>query len=112
MSRGDGLERLRQALLAVLPDPAVEVGYRRQLAREAYERGIADGQRAGFAAAVEGYKRAQQDAVTHLETYARRWRVPCRECRRWGLRDGCSRCEDRIRETYGRPHPDDRGAVA
>jgi hypothetical protein len=33
--------------------------------------------------------------------------VCCRGCRRAGHRAGCERCEERVRETFGQPHPDD-----
>lgn len=41
------------------------------------------------------------------EAERRRWHVCCRACRRTGHRDGCPRCEDRTRDTYGHPHVDD-----
>ena len=88
-------------LLAALSDPLVEIELRHQLAHEAYERGRADGWR-------QGYESAEADM-------AGRWRAASQriarggisyrelEARRWVLRG-----EQRDRETFGQPHPDDR----
>jgi hypothetical protein len=103
------------ALAVVLPDPAVDVAYRRQLARETwrdgYERGHRDGYEHGarlleaqWPAVVVPLLRNRPD---HAEVEAARWHVCCAACRRDGHRRGCPRCEDRSRETFGRPHRDD-----
>jgi hypothetical protein len=76
-----------------------------------YHRGYLEGGRSkfeeGYAAAVTDLKTAQHEHVASLAVYLRAWHVCCGPCRRAGHRDGCSRCEDRTRETFGRPHPDD-----
>lgn len=86
--------------LAAIPDPQAELELRRQLVREAYEHGRALGWR-------EGYERGARlleaewpsvvgpvitDRPDHAELERRRWTV---------------RSEQRTRETYGQPHPDD-----
>lgn len=63
--------RLLAGLVDALPDPASEVKLRRQLAREAYERGQADGRR-------EGYERAEADM-------ARAWRAIAEPIARGGI---------------------------
>ncbi len=69
------------ALLDAMPDPRAEVELRRQLCREAYERGRADGWRAGYergARLLEATWPAVSATVTaggpsHAELEARRW---------------------------------------
>lgn len=88
-------------LLAAMPDPGAEVELRRQLAREAYERGVADGWR-------QGYERAAADMADQWREPSKRIArggTPYRELerRRWTVRG-----DQRDRETFGQPHPDDR----
>lgn len=94
-------------IAAVLIDPAAEVELRRQLAREAaadaYERGLVD----GAAAQAASYKRRLLGMYDDARLEALRWTVLCRDCRRNGRRESCTRCEVRDRETFGLPHPDD-----
>jgi hypothetical protein len=90
-----------------LADPAAELAYRWQLAREAYRRGVDDGRRAGVAETVDWYKRLLTNTVADAQLEQRRRHLCCGPCRRTGHRHGCPRCEDRGRETYASPHPDD-----
>src|SRR5262245_10717106 len=90
-----------------LIDPAAEADYRPRLAREAYCSGYEDGRRSGVAETVAWYKRLLRNTVSDAQLEQRRRHVCCARCRRGGHRDGCARCEDRGRETYGKPHPDD-----
>jgi hypothetical protein len=92
----DAVLRKLAELLDAFPDPLAEVKLRRQLAREAYERGRTDGYR-------QGYERAEADM-------ARRWREIAEpigrggiahkelEVRRWGPGG---------REHFSDPRPDD-----
>lgn len=84
-----------------------------ELRHRAYQEGHMEGSRAqwdeGYAAAVADMKRAQHDTVTELQLDLRRWHLCCGPCRRTGHRDGCTRCENRTRATFGDAHPDDRG---
>jgi hypothetical protein len=67
--------------LDVLPDPDSEVELRRQLAREAYERGRADGWRQGYERAEADMARRWREiaepvargGITHSELETRRW---------------------------------------
>jgi hypothetical protein len=93
--------------LDLVADPAAELAYRRQIDREAYERGLEDGYAAGAVAMAESYKRGLKRTVAKARLEAARWLVECRSCRTNGRRDGCTRCEIRDRETYADPHPDD-----
>lgn len=106
------------AVLDTLPDPATETAYRHQLAREAYDAGLADGYRIGYRLGAHDYSADwQQTILPILERVAdspapadrdrRRWHVCCRPCRRTGHQPGCPDCEDRTRDTYSDPHPDD-----
>lgn len=98
-------------LLAAMPDPAaVTEHWRRictemteQAARAAYERGRQD----GAVEAIRAYKAAQHGVYRDALTERARWHVCCRRCRLHDHRDGCADCEDRDRETFGAPHPDD-----
>ncbi len=91
----------------VLPDPALEAAYRRQLAAEAYSAGFDDGRLGGIAEAIGWYKRLLTNTVADARLEQARWHVCCKPCRMRGHRDGCARCEDRNRATYHLPHPDD-----
>jgi hypothetical protein len=100
--------------VALLDDPLSEVVYRVQLAREQYGIGYAEGWQAGAVAAIADYKAAQHGIYREARLEQRRRHVCCRRCRLRGHRDGCTGCQERDRETYGEPHPDDftgRGAA-
>jgi hypothetical protein len=76
-------------------DPATEIRYRQQLAREA---ALAQRERSwseGYAAAVADIKRAEHALVNHLR------QLP-KETERWAVRG-----EPRTRATFGQPHKDD-----
>lgn len=96
---------------AVIPDPALEVAYRAQLAAEAYQAGHDDGRRDGIADTIAWYKRLLANTVADARLEGSRWHLCCKPCRLNGHRDGCGRCEDRDRETFSLPHPDDFQAV-
>lgn len=96
-----------RALLDAMPDPAAEAAYRHQLCAEAARDGYQQGRVSGYIQAVEDFKAMQHNAVRDLGRYLDRWHVCCGSCRRTGHRPGCTRCEGRTRETYGRSHPDD-----
>lgn len=93
--------------LDLIADPAAEIELRRQLGREAYQAGYDDGYAAGAVAMAEAYKRGLKNTYASARLYAARYTVLCRSCRDSGPRDGCTRCEVRDRETYGKPHTDD-----
>jgi hypothetical protein len=88
---------------------AAEAAYHAQLAREIYRDGFEDGRRAGIADTVAWYKRLLRNTFADAQLEQRRRHVACRYHRRRGCSDNCAckRCEDRGRETYGNPHPDD-----
>lgn len=88
-------------------DPAAEMKLRRQLGRESYQAGRADGYAQGVTAMAEAYKRGLKNSYASARREADRWTVLCGSCRRNGRRDDCTRCEVRNRETFGLPHPDD-----
>lgn len=98
-------------LLDAIPDPAAVDQHWRRICRERvtaaaaaeYERGQVD----GYLLAVADIKAGQRGAVRDAQLERRRWHVCCRRCRLNGHRDGCRDCEDRTRETFGQPHPDD-----
>jgi hypothetical protein len=98
-------------LLAAMPDAeAVDEHWRRicremvtKAAAEAYERGLRD----GHLATVATLKRAQHEAVEHLDAYLSRWHVCCQRCRLEGHQEGCPDCQARTRETFGDPLPGD-----
>jgi hypothetical protein len=46
-------------------------------------------------------------ALSEAAPPAFRWHLCCKRCRRSRHRPGCRDCEDRTRETFGDPHPDD-----
>ena len=74
---------------------AAEVRLRDRVAREAYERGLADGRRDGYEQAAADWKvtlGADPGGVTHAELERRRWSV---------------RGERRTRETFAEPHAAD-----
>jgi hypothetical protein len=76
-------------------DPATEIRYRQQLAREA---ALAQRERSwseGYAAAIADVKAAQHALVNHL-------RGGVTEAQRWTVRG-----EARTRATFGQPHKDD-----
>jgi hypothetical protein len=106
------------ALVGAL-DPGAEIRYRFQFAREEYERGRADGWREGREDAHREVERDWREMArkvarggpSHAELEAHRWHVCCRPCRLGGHRAGCTDCEDRTRETFGEPHPDDYQGV-
>jgi hypothetical protein len=93
--------------LAALINPAAEVAYRRQLAAEAYRAGVDDGRRDGIADTIRWYKALLSNTVADARLEQARWHVCCKPCRMRGHRDGCASCEDRNRDTYRLPHPDD-----
>lgn len=93
--------------LAALADPEAEAAYRAQLAREAYRDGYDEGFSAGAAAQAAAYKAVLTGVFRSAQLEQRRRHVCCAPCRRTGHRNGCTRCEDRSRETYGNSHPDD-----
>jgi len=92
-------------LIDAFADPAAEARYRDRLAAEAYERGRATGaaeeherqladeasRRREMAALTPGARRGSR-FVSNAETDRCRWVV---------------RGEQRTRQTFGRPHPDD-----
>jgi hypothetical protein len=93
--------RAMAGLLAVTPDPLAEIKLRRQLVREAYKSGEADGWRRGY-----------EDAETDM---ARRWNKIAAPIARGGpLYEELVRRrltvwgEQRDWETFGQPHPNDR----
>lgn len=94
-------------VLAVIDDPEAETAMRRQLAREAGECTYDVGYRDGVAAMSTAYKRWLLGEYDHTALEGARYTVLCRDCRRNGHRDGCTRCEVRDRETFGLPHADD-----
>lgn len=80
--------------------------------RAAYAAGYADGRadertEADRAWAAQPAARFVHDGPGLAELEARRWHVCCRRCRGSGHVAGCGNCEDRTRETFGRPHKDD-----
>lgn len=93
--------------LALIADPDVEAELRRQLAVEAWQDGYELGLVDGAAAQATAYKRALLGRYRDAQLEAARWTVLCGPCRRNGRRDGCTRCEVRTREDFGRSHPDD-----
>lgn len=90
-----------------LIDPAAEAELRRQLGRQMYEAGHDDGFAAGVAAMATAYKRGLKNAYASARLEADRWTVLCRDCRRNGRRDGCTRCRPGTRAEFGAIHPDD-----
>ena len=82
-----------------------------ELRHRAYREGFADGARdqysAGYAAAITDVKSAEHDLVGALRQDQHPWHVCCRRCRLGGHQNGCGRCEDRTRQTFGARHPDD-----
>lgn len=106
--------QLLSDLLAALPDPSAELALRRQLAREAFQYAQADGWREGYEHGARLLEAEWPSVIApllndlgHDELERRRFHVCCRDCRLAGHRDGCERCQNRSRETYGHPHPDD-----
>jgi hypothetical protein len=101
---------LAAALVAADPGPQVTIATAQrwvaEAAADAYEAGWNDGRLdliADEKSAQVGIARVLRESATP----ALRWHVCCGPCRRGGHRPGCPRCEDRTRETFGRPHPDD-----
>jgi hypothetical protein len=96
--------------LEALIDPAAEIRYRLQLAREAYQAGM----EAGLARVIGADEEAWRAAPGRIRvTPAGPVRAEV-EARRWAVRG-----DQRTRETFGLPHPDDfrgraheRGAAA
>jgi hypothetical protein len=94
------LTSMVRALVNVLPDFDAEVKLRQQLGREAYQRGYEDGFQDGYERAhadmakawAEVARPVSKGALTYQELEARRWTL---------------RGEQRTRETFGDPHPDD-----
>lgn len=111
---GGGHVSAASDLLAAMPDTAaLEEYWRRifaemtsQAALSAYERGFED----GAVEAVRAYKAAQHGIYRDALTERARWHLCCRRCRLNGHRDGCTDCEDRDRETFGQPSPDESPA--
>jgi hypothetical protein len=87
-------------LLAAMPDPGAELELRRQLTREAYASAWADGWRQGYESGARLLERqwpsvaapVVSDRPDYAELVRRRLTV---------------HGEQRDRETYGQPHPDD-----
>lgn len=105
-----------RALIAYSDARDREVAARLSLAAAQYAAGREQGNREGETRVHEWY--AEQDrelAAGVAEALARpartaapgRWHLCCRACRLGGHRNGCPRCEDRTRATFGDPHPDD-----
>lgn len=98
-------------MVAELLDRSDERDVQLTLRHADYHRGFLDGVRdewsRGYAAAVADVKAADHGIVGELQLELRRWHVCCGPCRRAGHQDGCARCEDRTRATFGSPHPDD-----
>lgn len=92
---------------ASLIDPAAETRHWIRIAREHYSSGYDTGYEEGAVAAIEEYKRQQHGLVREAQLEQPRHHVCCGPCRRTGHQPGCSACEDRDRETFGQPHPDD-----
>jgi hypothetical protein len=111
------LAELARQVLALSDTREAELAARLALERAAYARGLADGIEAGRAQAsaellaeVSMEKRLQVGIVRALAEAAPpayRWHLCCHSCRLGGHRPGCGRCEDRTRETFAAPHPDD-----
>jgi hypothetical protein len=105
------------AALAALIDPAAEVAYRRQLGAEAWRDGWRRGYRHGYERGTRLLEAGWPAVVApvlwnrpdHADLVVRRWHVCCRPCRLRGHQPGCAQCEDRDRDTFGGPHPGDRG---
>lgn len=94
-------------MTADLADTGTAAGLAYRLAVEAYTAGFGDGRRDGIQDTIDWYKRLLTNTVADAQLEQRRRHVCCGPCRRSGHRPGCTRCEDRSRETYGNPHPDD-----
>lgn len=94
----DGQAAMMAAALARAIDPDAEIRYWLARCREAYQAGVEAGLAIRIDADEEAWRvaagrvRVVRTSPTHAETEARRWTV---------------RGEQRTRETYGRPHPDD-----
>lgn len=97
--RAGGMRAVAE-LLATMPDPRAELELRRQLAREAYERGRADGWREGYERGARLLEAEWPSVVAPVT--ADRPDYAGLERLRWMLRG-----EQRTRETFGRPHPGD-----
>jgi hypothetical protein len=108
--------RTLAAVVALTLSQSDERDAQLELRLEAYREGWQDGARdqysAGYAAAVGDMKSAQHAVLPELQLEIRRWHVCCRSCRLGGHRDGCTRCEDRTRQTFSNPHSDDYRAGA
>jgi hypothetical protein len=96
-------------LLAAMPDAGtVDRHWRRickDLVAEAAAAEYKHGFRDGHLATVAALKRAQHEAVDHLDSYLARWHLCCRRCRLEGHRNGCEECAGRTRETFAEPLP-------
>jgi hypothetical protein len=99
-----------------------ELAARLAAERQAFAAGVAEGDRLGRVAVHDFYaaeRREVSAAVAailsdpaELELERARWHVCCSHCRRNGCAPGCQRCENRTRETFAAPHPDDfRGSL-
>jgi hypothetical protein len=98
------------ALIAADPGLQVRIATAQQWAAEARAEGYEAGWNDGRLDLIADEKRAQVGIVRALREAvppAFRWHVCCRSCRLSGHRPGCRSCEDRARESFGRPHPDD-----
>jgi hypothetical protein len=93
----DGLRRLAAALVNAI-DPEAEVAYRHAMWRDGWDACLDR-----FADLIGG--RVYPAHPTEIERL--RHHVCCGPCRWGGHRAGCERCEDRIRQTFSQPHPDD-----
>jgi hypothetical protein len=98
-------------LLAAIPDAgAVDEYWRRTCqdmvtvaAAAEYERGQVD----GYLLAIADVKAFQHGAVKDAQLERRCWHLCCRRCRLSGHRDMCCDCQERVRATFGQPHPHD-----
>ncbi len=108
--------RMMPAVAALVLSQSDERDAQLELRHRAYREGFMDGGRdqwsAGYAAAVGDIKRAEHGIVGAQRQQRHPWHLCCRSCRLRGHRNGCTRCEDRTRETFGNPHPDDYRAGA
>lgn len=94
-------------LLALSDERDAQLELRHRAYREGYMDGSRDQWSAGYAAAVGDVKAAQHGIVGALWQERNPWHLCCRACRLRGHRNGCTRCEERTRETFAAPHPDD-----
>jgi hypothetical protein len=99
-------------LLELSDERDVQLELRLRAFREGYLEGSRDQWSAGYAAAIGDVKAAEHEITARLRVERSPWHVCCGRCRRNGHRNGCTRCQDRTRATFGDPHPDDYEAGA